>query len=267
MNPIDAAFRPGRTLLCPFVTAGFPTIDVLPQMLLAIEHAGAGCIEVGIPFSDPVADGPVIQESYYAALSHGLTVDATLNAVRLARSLGLTAPLMAMVSFSIIFKIGTREIARSFADAGFTGLVLPDLPVEEAPAVVSELTAAGLSACLLVAPTTPSPRRAQIIKLCTGFVYYLSVSGITGERSNLPPALAAQIAEVKRLSPRPVCVGFGISSPEHVRALVGKADGVIVGSALIRRIAGAVAKSEDPIAAAAGFIGELSAALTADAPR
>ena len=262
MNVIDAAFVPGRTVLCPFVTAGYPSLDTLGPTLLAMQAAGAGCIELGMPFSDPIADGPVIQESYYRALSAGATVSGILTAVGGARRAGLTVPLMAMTSFSIIFKIGTRELAEACRDAGFNGMVLPDLPLEEAPEVVEELTRAELRASLLVAPTTPAARRDEIVRWCTGFVYYLSVSGITGERAALPAGLEEKIVDIKKVTPRPICVGFGISSPAHVRALVGKADGVIVGSALVRRITAAVQAGTDPAEAAGRFVGELVAGLS-----
>ena len=261
MNAIDAAFAPGRTILCPFVTAGYPSLDLLGPTLTALQSAGAGCIELGIPFSDPIADGPVIQESYYRALEAGITVSRIFDAVRRARRAGLVIPLMAMTSFSIIFKIGTREFAGACRDAGFSGMVLPDLPLEEAPVVVDELSRAGLSASLLVAPTTPISRRDEIVHWCTGFVYYLSVSGITGERAQLPAGLAEKLTDIKRVTPRPICVGFGISSPEHVRALAGRADGVIVGSALVRRITAAVQTGMDPAEAAGRFVGELATGL------
>ncbi len=261
MNVIDTVFTPGRTILCPFLTAGFPSLDLLTPMLLAIQNAGAGCIELGIPFSDPIADGPVIQDSYYRALSSGVTVPAILDAVRRSRKAGVKVPLMAMASFSIIFKIGTQQFAQNFADAGFTGMVLPDVPIEEAPAIVTELSRAGLSACLLVAPTTPAERQNEILRWCTGFVYYLSVSGITGERTTLPPGLEEKIVNIKKMSQRPVCVGFGISSPQHVRALAGKADGVIVGSALVRRISAAMENGTDPVKAAGQFVAELGTGL------
>jgi tryptophan synthase alpha chain len=261
MNTIESTFIPGRTVLCPFLTAGYPSLDLLTPLLLAAQSAGAGCIELGIPFSDPVADGPVIQESYYRALSGGATVPAILEAVSKSRAAGVKVPLMAMASFSIIFKIGTRQVARSFAQAGFTGMVLPDLPIEEAPGIVEELSHAGLSACLLVAPTTPARRQTEIVRWCTGFVYYLSVSGITGERTSLPPGLEDKIAGVKQMTKRPVCVGFGISSAQHVRALAGKADGVIVGSALVRRINRAVESRTDPVEAVRRFVAELSTGL------
>ena len=263
---LSAAFtatgRKHRAILCPFVTAGYPSIDLLGPILESLQHAGAGCIELGIPFSDPIADGPTIQESYRLALEQGATVQRIFQAVAQIRSRGFTLPIMAMASFSIIFKHGADDFASACANAGIDGLILPDVPLEEAPAVVEELTRAELRASLLVAPTTPSARRDEIVRWCNGFVYYLSVSGITGERAALPTGLEEKIADIKKVTPRPICVGFGISSPAHVQALVGKADGVIVGSALVRRMTAAVQAGTDPAEAAGRFVAELAVGLT-----
>ena len=226
----------GRKLLCPFLTAGYPDARSAPGLLLAAQRGGAGCIELGIPFSDPVADGPVIQASFTQALAQGLDVDGALATVAAARRQGLTVPVLAMASFSIIFKRGTAEFARRCVAAGIDGVILPDLPLEEAPAVTAALAQCGLQASLLVAPNTPPARRAAIARLCTAFVYYLSVSGVTGERQELPADIAANVAALRRETSAPICVGFGISTAAQVRQVVAVADGAIVGSALIRRI-------------------------------
>lgn len=241
----------GRKLLCPFLTAGYPSLPATVALLEAIQHAaepadshggggvvggGIGCVELGFPFSDPVADGPTIQASFTHALARGASVQGIFDAVAQARARGVTLPILAMVSFSIIFKWGTGHFAQVCQQAGIDGVVLPDLPLEEAPAVVAALRQAGLSSTLLIAPGTPPARRAQIAHLCDGFVYYLSVAGITGERQELPPDIAANVAAIRQLTSAPVCVGFGISTPAHVRQVVQIADGAIVGSALIRQI-------------------------------
>ncbi len=240
MNRVTAAFEMARSsrlkLLCPFLTAGFPNSDATSEFLLAAQAGGAGVLELGIPFSDPVADGPVIQASYTEALLHGATVDNCLAAVKAARSRGLTIPVMAMVSFSIIFKRGTAAFAQACAANGVDGLVLPDLPLEEAPAIVDVLRDHGLCTALLIAPTTPADRREAIARLCDGFIYYLSVSGITGERKALPLDIAPNVAALRAVSPAPVCVGFGISTPQQVREVTRVADGAIVGSVLIRSL-------------------------------
>ncbi|HUO08535.1 MAG TPA: tryptophan synthase subunit alpha [Phycisphaerae bacterium] len=266
MNRLNQAFegakREGRKMLCPFLTAGYPSLEATPELLLAAQQAGADMVEVGIPFSDPVADGPVIQASYTHALARGSTVGKCLAGIAAARKLGVTIPLAAMVSFSIVFKRGTSEFSKACADHGVDGLILPDVPLEEAPAIVDAVREAGLRSTLLVAPTSPAARRAAIARLCDGFVYYLSVSGITGERKALPADIAPNVAELRKVTNVPICVGFGISTAEQVREVTRVADGAIVGSALIRRLA----EVEDhPIAdqckAAGSFIKEIAAGL------
>jgi tryptophan synthase alpha chain len=255
------ARREKRTLFCPFLTAGYPRMEFLPRMLLALQESGAGCVEMGFPFSDPIADGPVIQESYRVALERGATVEKIIGAVRHARESGLRIPLLAMASFSILFRYGTEDFAEACAYAGVDGLILPDLPLEEAPPVVRTIGIRGLAASLLIAPGTDPARRARIAELCTGFVYYLSVSGITGERSALPPDIVSNLAQLRKLTDRPVCVGFGISQPRQVRSLRGLADGVIVGSAIIRRLTEESARPEPDYAQA---VREFSSALAVE---
>lgn len=249
MNRLTTAFEVARKrrlkLLCPFLTAGFPNSDATPEFLLAAQAGGAGILELGIPFSDPVADGPVVQASYTEALLKGASVESSLASVKKARARGLTIPTMAMVSFSIIFKKGTEAFARACADNGIDGVILPDVPLEEAPAIVDVMREAGLRTSLLIAPTTPPPRRAAIGRLCDGFVYYLSVSGITGERKALPTDITPNVAAIRQITDVPVCVGFGISTPEQVREVTSVADGAIVGSAVIRRIAQKAAEGVD----------------------
>ena len=231
-------------------------------MLLAAQESGADMVEVGIAFSDPVADGPVIQASYTHALARGATVNKSLAAIAAARKKGVTIPLAVMVSFSIIFKRGTAEFAKLCAESGVDGMILPDIPLEEAPAIVEAVRAAGLRSSLLVAPTSPAARRAAIARLCDGFVYYLSVSGITGERRALPADVGPNVAELRKVTEVPICVGFGISTAEQVREVTRVADGAIVGSALIRRL---TTVAEKPIAeqcsSAGSFIKELAAGL------
>ncbi len=263
---LSAAFAaPGqhhRALLCPFVTAGYPSVDMLGPLLEALQHAGAGCIELGIPFSDPIADGPTIQESYRLALQNGASVQRILQAVKTIRGHGFSLPIMAMASFSIIFKHGTDVFAASCAEAGIDGLILPDVPLEEAPAVVAALDRHQLKSSLLIAPTTAPDRRAKIASLCTGFIYYLSVTGITGERQSLPADVPLNLKSLRALTPHPICVGFGISRPDQVAELASLADGVIVGSAIIKTITRELAKPAPDVAAAVGaFAAELAAGL------
>ena len=266
MNRLTQAFTTARAekrkLLCPFLTAGFPSIEATARLLLAAQEGGAGVIELGIPFSDPVADGPVIAASYTQALANGITVKQCLESVAAARKLGVTIPILAMVSFTLIFARGTSAFAETCAANGVDGLVLPDVPLEEARGIVEAVRKAGLVTTLLVAPTSPPARREAIARLCDGFVYYLSVSGITGERKALPPDIGTNVAALRQVTEVPICVGFGISTAEQVREVTEVADGAIVGSALIRHLSNVGGTTVDAqCAAAKGFIVELAAGL------
>ena len=219
----------------PFVPAGYPDLATTGKLLPALEAAGANIIEIGIPFSDPIADGPVIQEAFNAALTKKLKLSGVFEMVKSARA-SVSIPLVAMVSYSIAFRQGIDRFAATMKEAGFDGLILPDLPPPEAEAICEKVRAAGLDTILLVAPTTSPQRRKEIARLTSGFIYYLSITGITGERNDLPRELADGVKNMKSLSDRPVCVGFGISNAKHVQQLQGVADGAIVGSGVVRRM-------------------------------
>jgi tryptophan synthase alpha chain len=237
-------------------------VDLLEPVLRALQSAGAGCIELGIPFSDPIADGPTIQESYRLALQHGATVERILQAVGTIRQKGFSLPIMAMASFSIIFKHGADAFAAACANAGIDGLILPDVPLEEAPAVVAALEHHQLKSSLLIAPTTPPQRRGEIAALCTGFIYYLSVTGITGERQSLPADVPMNLKALRLLTKQPVCVGFGISRRDQVAQLAGLADGIIVGSAIIKTMTRELSAASPDVPAAVGaFAADLAAGL------
>jgi tryptophan synthase alpha chain len=219
----------------PFIPAGYPDLATTEKLLPAMESAGANIIEIGIPFSDPIADGPVIQEAFTAALAKKLKLAEVFATVKKARS-GVSIPLVAMGSYSIAFRYGIDRFIATMKEAGFDGLILPDLPPPEAENIVAKVRAAGLDTILLVAPTTSPQRRKEIARLSSGFIYYLSVTGITGERNELPTELSEGVRTMKRLTDRPVCVGFGISTPRHMKQLSALADGAIVGSAVVRRM-------------------------------
>ncbi len=255
---IDKAAAAGRLALMPFVPAGFPTGDSTAATLDALADAGADLIELGIPFSDPVADGPVIQAAFNTALTHGYKVKDALAAVAARKN--KSVPIVAMMSYSIVYRYGIAKFCDEALDAGFCGLILPDLPMPHGRESLKVIRDSGLSPVLLIAPTTSHDRRAEILHECRGFVYYLSVSGITGERSTLPADLPPKVAELKAESrpDLPVCVGFGISKPSHIAELAaittmaGKyaVDGAIVGSAVVRAMS-AVPPDQAPKAAAA----------------
>jgi tryptophan synthase alpha chain len=253
----------GQIALMPFLTAGYPDLATTEACLPAMEAAGASLIEVGFPFSDPIADGPVIQESYTAALSKGLKVADVFEGVRRARP-RVSIPLVSMVSYSIVYRYGIDRFVATAKGAGIDGLILPDLPPPEAEGICERVRAGGLDTVLLVAPTTTPERRAEIARLSSGFVFYLSVSGITGEREALPADLAGNVRQLKGLTDKPVCVGFGISKAAHVAALRGVADGAIVGSAVVKRMRARLHDSSDLIAQE---VGSLTRELMGDSAR
>jgi tryptophan synthase alpha chain len=243
-----AALRSARRIgLLPFLPAGYPDLATTGAALLAMERGGASVIEVGIPFSDPIADGPVIQEAFTVALAKRLKVEQVLETIATVRG-KLSVPLVAMVSYSIVFRYGVPRFVAAAKQAGFDGLILPDLPPPEAQRVCDGVRAGGLETILLVAPTTTPERRREIAQLSSGFVYYLSVSGITGERDELPADLADNVRQLRDLTDRPICVGFGISRAAHVAQLRGQADGAIVGSAYVKRMKPVLSQGPDALA-------------------
>ncbi len=233
--------------LMPFVPAGYPDLATTAAVLPAIEAAGASLIEIGIPFSDPIADGPTIQAAFTEALAKKLKVADVFRTIADVRS-KVSIPLVAMLSYSIVFRYGLGRFLKDAKSAGFDGLLLPDLPPPEAQKVCDAVRAAGLDTVLLVAPTSTPQRRKEIASLCSGFVYYMSVSGITGERDQLPADLTANVAELKSLTDRPICVGFGIHKAEQVAQMAKIADGAIVGSAIVKLMKEHAAKGPAAIA-------------------
>jgi len=219
-----------RRALVPYVTAGHPDPERTVSLLQGLESAGADVIEVGVPFSDPMADGPVIQASSQRALDLGMTFDRVLEHVHAAR---LGVPVVLFSYLNPIVAAG-RDVLRRAADAGVDGILITDLPVGADPERESWLTDGPLAFIRLVAPTTPSERMALIAKHGSGFVYLISRLGVTGARDDLPPDLADTVARLRRATALPVCVGFGISSPEQARTVARLADGVVVGSAVVR---------------------------------
>ena len=221
--------------MMPFIVAGYPDLETTVATIPALEKAGANLIEIGFPFSDPIADGPVIQVAYVKALAKKIRVADIFAAISRARA-KTSIPIVGMISYSIVFRYGLERFVADAKAVGIDGLILPDLPPPEAEAICKTVQAGGLDTVLLVAPTTSPQRRAEIARLSSGFVYYLSITGITGERDKLPADLEANVRQLKSVSSRPVCVGFGIKTPEHVAQLANVADGAIVGSAFVRRM-------------------------------
>jgi tryptophan synthase alpha chain len=266
MNRIDAAFAAlraaGRKAFIPYLTAGLPDFEVQAELLAALESAGVTLVELGIPYSDPIADGPVIQASYTEALARGVTRAKILEMVRRSRAAGLKVPLAAMVSYAIVHRVGPERYVAEAAAAGFDGAIVPDLPVDEAAGLAAIAARHDFRLILLVAPTTPPQRRKRIAEISTGFLYCLSITGITGERAALPADLADNVRALKADTDKPVCVGFGIGTPAHVAAAVREADGVIVGSALVRAVREAAPRGRQAVVdAVRGLVERLMAAL------
>ena len=247
MSHIRAAFdrlrRARRTALIPFIMGGDPSLSLTGPLLLALEDAGADLIEVGIPFSDPLADGPTIQAASARALARGATPARILRAVASVRS-RLRVPVVCLSYWNLVSQFGGggadssgRAFVRAARASGVSGLIVPDLPVEEGMGLRRMTAREGLAAVCLAAPTSPPERLRLIARASQGFIYYVSVTGTTGARSALPPALVHGVRQLKLLTTKPVCVGFGISTPAQARQVARIADGVIVGSALIQAMA------------------------------
>jgi len=259
MSRIDDIFRErreaGRTLLMPYVTAGAPSLEITARTIPALEAAGASIVEIGIPFSDPIADGPVIAAAMHQALGDGVTPDDVLDVVRSVR-LDTALGLVAMVSHSIVDRVGPEAFIARAAAAGIDGLILHDIDLEVARAVRQIADAHDVSFSLLVAPTSSPAREAEIVEICTGFVYLLARTGITGARESAPE-IGDRVDALRQRTDLPIAVGFGISRREHVAAVTRSADGAIVGSALVSRMI----EASDPVAAAGAFVRDLAGGL------
>ncbi|HHT9123452.1 MAG TPA: tryptophan synthase subunit alpha, partial [Candidatus Wunengus sp. YC63] len=219
----------------PFITAGDPDLQTTKALILELEKRGADIIELGIPFSDPIADGPIIQASYYKALLRGTKVAQILDMVSELRTKS-EIPIVSMVSYSTVFKGGCQAFIEKAVKAGLDGLTIPDLPVEENIDLFEAAKKEDFKLVCFIAPTTTDERMSLITKKSQGFLYYISVVGITGIRDKLPDDIMLNINKLKHMTATPIAVGFGVSTPEHAK-LVGRiADGVIVGSAIIKEI-------------------------------
>ena len=225
-----------RMAFMPFVTAGDPNLEQTVAVINELTRQGVDLIEVGFPYSDPIADGPVIQASYTRALDSGVSVEKILDMMASLKGDDLP-PVLAMVSYAIVFRYGIDNFATKAAECGFSGLIIPDLPADEAEEMSAVALQHNLDLVQLIAPTTTPDRAQQILDASSGFVYCVSVAGTTGVRSELPQELTQQLKQLRQATELPLAVGFGISSPEQVSELEGVADGIIVGSAIVNRVA------------------------------
>ena len=269
MDELRATFRrlraSGRKALIPFITGGDPDLRATQDLLVALEDAGADIIELGIPFSDPLADGPVIQASSSRALARGATPAKVLEALAAVRH-RLSVPVVCLSYWNPMAQFGAgaphRDAAPFLAAArasGFSGVVVPDLPVEEGGPLRAAAKRKHLATVCMVAPTSPRERLLAAARASEGFLYYVSVAGTTGTRRELPPELVGGVRALKRLTSKPVCVGFGISTPAQAAAVARLADGVIIGTALIRAIQGRSRASA--VRAAGAFVARLRRAV------
>jgi tryptophan synthase alpha chain len=266
MNRIDGKFADlkteSRAALMPYLPLGYPTPQVSRELILAAAEAGADVIELGIPFSDPLADGPVIQRATQVALRNGMTVVKCLHLVRAARAEGVKIPLVLMGYYNPILRFGVARLAQEAKDAGADGLIVPDLPPEEAEELKRACEANALALVFLAAPTSTPERLSRIAEATQGFMYLVSLTGVTGARDALPAELEDFVRRVRAVTNKPLCVGFGISNGESARRVAEIADGVIVGSALVERVG-------DPTTAvkrAREFLAELRFGIDAPQP-
>jgi tryptophan synthase alpha chain len=255
MTRLDTAFTRAPAFM-PYYPLGYPTPGDSVDVIEALARNGADLIEVGLPFSDPLADGPVIQRATQIALQQGMTVAKALAAVRELRARGVAIPLVLMGYFNPLLAYGPERLAREAADSGADGFIVPDLPPEESAEF--EATVRPLPQVRMVAPTTPDARLKIVLAGARGFVYLVSLTGVTGARGALADGLADFVARVRGQTRLPLCVGFGISTPEQAQAVGGLADGVIVGSACVK----VVGESQEPARAAAEFARAFREALS-----
>ena len=252
MNRIEAAFK-HKPIFMPYFPVGYPSFETSLDVIEALAKNGADLIEVGLSFSDPLADGPIIQKATQIALERGITVKKSLQAVAELRRRGVTIPLVMMGYFNPIMAFGIDKFIEEACSAGVDGFIIPDLPPEEAgefqQADKPALPRAGLPLISMLAPTTPPARTEMIARAAEGFIYLVSVTGVTGARTEIPQGLNELVAQVRHYTSLPVCVGFGIATPQQAKIVGAMADGVIIGSACVR----AIGESTSPVDAAKVF--------------
>jgi tryptophan synthase alpha chain len=262
VNRLEHAFKAlgkgGRKAFVPFLPIGYPDLDATAKLLAAVEDAGADAVELGVPFSDSLADGPVIQAAYHHALKAGLTVDQVFEWLAEQRE-RRKIPFAMMVAYNLVHRVGHEEFATRCEARGVDALIVPDLPVDESGPLRRDLAKQKVCLVNLIAPTTVPRRAHRIAKQSGGFVYYISRKGVTGTREDLDADLRLVVLDLKRHARVPVLVGFGISTPEQARTVSQVADGVIVGSALVSRVKENIKR--DYVHAAAKLAREMRAAI------
>lgn len=237
---LDKAFshvkNNGNKAFVPYIMAGDGGVDALQEQIIFLQKSGATAVELGIPFSDPVADGPVIQEAGQRALANGTTLSGILESLEEWKE-SRTIPIVLMTYFNLIFAYGVEKFAKRCAEVGVDGLIIPDLPMEEEDIITSALMEQQIALIRLVSPTSPKSRIEQIAKRTEGFLYAVTVKGTTGARTQYEDSLPKYLQELQSFSTAPVLAGFGVSSPEQVKELGASCDGVIVGSKIVELLA------------------------------
>lgn len=249
----------GERALLPFVTAGDPDIETTAAVVVAMAEAGADVIEIGMPFSDPFGEGPTIQRASERALAGGIDLRKCLQLFARVRPL-VDVPLLLMGYANPIMSLGETGFAEAAARAGVDALIVQDLPPEEGEGLYASCRKLGIDPVLLAAPTTTPERLALLVRETRGFLYYVSLTGVTGERETLAADIEANVRAAQAASDVPVCVGFGISTPEHAAEVSRYADGVVVGSAVVKRIEEATSR-DDAVASVSSFVRELKQAM------
>ena len=264
MNRIDQRFaklrEEGGTALIPFLTAGDPDLETSEALILTMAEAGADIIEIGVPFSDPTAEGPTIQRSSKRALDQGTSLRGILQMVSRLRD-RVEQPLVLMGYANPIHAMGAEAFATAAAEVGVDGIIIPDLTPEDGAPYLDPSRKAGIHPILLAAPTTRPGRLEMLVRETRGFLYYVSLQGVTGARSDLAQGIEAKVKQAQALSEMPVCVGFGIGTPEQAAEIGAYADGVVIGSAIVDRIEGADSKAA-AIDSVGQFIRDLKAAIS-----
>lgn len=238
MNRIDKTFKRlrkgNKKTFIPYIMAGDPSLDITKDRVLMLERCGADIIELGVPFSDPLADGPTIQRAAARALSAGVTLKKTIGLVKELRQ-ETQIPIVLMTYYNPVFKYGEERFVSDAASAGIDGAIIPDLPPEEAENLISLSKKAGLAVIFLLAPTSTDARIKNVARLSKGFIYYVSITGITGSRLQIDKSIGEAINNIRKVTDKPVAVGFGVSTPDEARHVAGLADGVIIGSAIVKK--------------------------------
>jgi tryptophan synthase alpha chain len=239
MTPISRTFsslreRGGKAFI-PYTMAGYPSMERTRDTVRLFEECGADIIELGVPFSDPLADGPTIQDASETAVTNGVTLPSVLSLVSSLRK-ETAVPLVLMSYFNPVFHYGLPEFARAAAEAGVNGLIIPDLPPEEARELIAECRASSIDTIFLLAPTSDDERIRKVARVSRGFIYYVSLTGITGARISIDDSMRALTEKIRSCTDTPLAVGFGVSTPDEASRVASLADGVIVGSAIIKKL-------------------------------